>query len=80
MWMLSSKINSQRTTFPTTNIIAIIYLTKSLLPNCFTEMTTSASESIYIIHQKPYSMHKCVKEDKTAKLYPCDNLYVVDSK
>ena len=78
--MLSSKINSQRTTFPTTSIIAIIYLTKSLLPNCFTEVTTSASESIYIIHQKLYSMHKCVEEDKIAKLYSFDSLCVVDSK
>lgn len=80
MRMLSGKINSQRTIFPTTSIIAIIYLTKSLLSNCLTEMTTSASESICIVHQKPYNMHKRAKQDKIAMLYSFDSLYVVDSK
>ena len=47
---------------------------------CLTEMTTSASKSIHILHQKPYSMHKCAKEDKIAMLYSFDSLYVVDSK
>lgn len=80
MRMLSGKINSQRTIFPTTSIIVIIYLTKSVLYNCLTEMTTSASEPIYIVHQKPYSTRKRVKQDKIAMLYSFDSLYVVDSK
>lgn len=80
MWMLSGKINSQRTISPTTSIIAIIYLTKSLPSNCLTEMTASASESIHILHQKPSSIHKCAEEDKIAMLYSFDSLYVVDSK